>query len=152
MDALTEQQTQFLFYIDVAGCPVSRACELSGISPHEANKMLKDPGIAHVREVRKAVARHRSKICIEDVNEGIRDAIDDAKTIVDPTAQIRGWVELARINGLDAPKKVQIEHVASSADAPSEQLRQLPSSELAKLVDENNIVDVVDFYEVRKQA
>lgn len=147
---LTEEQKRFLYFVDVVGYPVQRAADLAGISAYEAQKLMQDPSIAHLRQVQKDVVRHRSKITLDDVNEGIRDAIDDAKLVADPMAQIRGWTELARINGLEAPKKVAVEHsLITSPDAPSEQLKQLPSAELAKLVDESHIIDA-DFYEVRE--
>ena len=149
MQALTEEQKKFLYFLDVVGVSVNRACELSGLSHYLATKMLEDPDVAHQRKVQKDLARHKLGFTREDITEGIHDAVQQAKLLADPMAQIRGWVEIARINGLDAPKKVEVEvtHI-SDPNAPTEQLRRLSTTELAKLVDDGNVIDA-DFYEVR---
>lgn len=147
MQALSEQQKKFIYFLDVVGCAVARAAELSGVSPYDAAKMLEDPEVAHVRQVQKDQTRAKTGFTREDVTEGIHDAITQAKLLADPMAQIRGWTEIARINGLDAAKKVEVEITVTNPNAPAEQLRQLTTGQLAKLVDEGNVIDA-DFYRV----
>lgn len=150
MQALTEEQTKFLYFLDVVGVAVARACDLSGVSPYDANKMLQDPDVAHARNVQKELTRHKTGFTREDVTEGIHDAVQQAKLLADPMSQIRGWTEIARINGLDAPKKVEIEITNVDANSPAEQLKYLSTEALAALVDEDRVIDV-DFYRVAKK-
>lgn len=147
MQALSETQTKFIYYLDVVGVSVSRACELSGVNQYEATKMLEDPEIAHVRRVQKDQARAKTGFTREDVTFGIHDAIEQARLLADPMAQIRGWTEIARINGLDAAKKVEVEITVNSPNAPAEQLKQLTTAQLAALVDQGDVIDG-DFYRV----
>lgn len=149
MHALTEEQKKFIYFLDVVGVSVVRATELSGLTIYAANKMLDDPDVAHYRKVQKDLARHKLGFTREDITEGIHDAVQQAKLLADPMAQIRGWTEIARINGLDAPKKVEVEvtHI-TDPNAPTEQIRQLSMPELAKLVDDGKVIDA-DFYVVR---
>lgn len=149
MNALSEEQKKFIYFLDVVGVSVVRACELAGITTYEGNKMLTDPDVEHQRRVQKDLMRHKAGFTREDVTEGIHDAIQQARLLADPMAQIRGWTEIARINGLDAPKKVEVDVKVTDANAPVEQLRRLSTTELAKLVDEGGIIDA-DFYEVKR--
>lgn len=145
MQALTEEQKKFIYFLDVVGVAVSRAAELACIQPYEAAKLLEDPDIAHARRVQKELSQHRTGFTREDVTEGIHDAVQQAKLMADPMSQIRGWTEIARINGLDAPKKVEHTVTITDANAPPEQLRYLPTADLVRLVDASNVIDV-DFY------
>lgn len=147
MQALSEQQKKFIYFLDVVGASVARSAELSGVSPYDAAKMLEDPDVAHVRRVQKEQLRSKTGFTREDITEGIHEAVQQAKMLADPMAQIRGWSEIARINGLDAPKKIEIEHTVTDANAPAEQMRHLSTAALARLIDENKVIDG-DFYEV----
>lgn len=150
MQALTEAQTKFLYFLDVVGTTVARARDLAGLTVHEAASMLDDPDVEHARKVQRDLSRHRTGFTREDVTEGIHDAVQQARLLADPLAQIRGWVEIARINGLDVPRKVEIEITHVDANSPVEHLKRLSTVELAKLVDESHVIDV-DFYETDRK-
>lgn len=52
----------------------------------------------------REVMRKRSQISRDDVLEGFKRAIDDARVLADPTAQIAGWREIGRMLGYYEPE------------------------------------------------
>ena len=143
---LTDAHRNLIYHIDVLGVSVKRAGELCGISaPYE---VLKRPEVAAAREALQQASRRRVNITKDDVLLGIQDAIQDAKLVEDPMAQIAGWREISKMLGYDAPRKVTVVLEGPVAQQ-RKMLEQLSDSEIAQLVDDN-IIDG-EFY-VRPDA
>lgn len=96
-----------------------------------------------IREALKkewAKAEKASEMTKKKVMDGMLHAIEQAKMLADPTAQIAGWREVAKMCGYYEPKKVQLE-VSVSAKRMFSQFETLSDAELLKLA-ETEIIDV----------
>lgn len=143
--ALSEQEQQFVYNIEVLGLSVKRAAELAGISdPYGASNRRE---IADARARLRAEVQKRAEITKEDVVHGIKDAIDQAKVLSDPTAQIIGWREIAKMLGYDAPREVKIT-ISADIRGMRKQIAQLDDAALVQMLDATDVIDA-DFYEVR---
>lgn len=103
---LTDQEWRFIEAHAVGNLSVRAAMKHAGYAYTTADqtKLLAKPHIqAAIAECHKVNA-DRLKITREKVYTGLMDAIDQAKIMADPTAQIAGWREVAKIAGFyDAP-------------------------------------------------
>lgn len=106
-----------------------------------AKRIMEKPECRQLlRKIRAEIAA-RSKITQDDVIEGFKDAVNDAKLAGDPQSQIAGWREIAKMLGFYAPevRKVEVSHTAREAQR---ELAQLSDDDLLALVDENdNVID-----------
>lgn len=88
--------------------------------------------------IREALTQERAKNAAflgysrRDVLEGIAEAIEQAKTLADPTAQIAGWREVAKICGYYAPEVRKIE-LTNAHKRKLDELEQLSDEELLEL-------------------
>jgi len=87
-----------------------------------------------------AKAEKASDMTKAKVMEGMLYAIEQAKILADPTAQISGWREVAKICGYYEPQKMKIE-VSVSAKRMFSQFETLSDDELLKIA-ETEIIDV----------
>lgn len=142
--ALTEQEQQLVYNIEVLGLTVKRAAEILGV-PNVAAVMQR-PEVQDAREKLRAEVRRHAEITKEDVIHGIKRAIDQATTLADPTAQIIGWREIAKMLGYDAPREVKIT-ISHETATLRKQVSQLDDAELVELLGADNVIDG-DFYEV----
>lgn len=90
-----------------------------------------------------ARAEKAADISKKEVMEGLKDAIDQAKLLADPTAQISGWREIAKMCGYYEPQRLQVE-VSVSAKRVLSQFEALSDEELLKLA-EQEVIDVEAF-------
>lgn len=68
----------------------------------------------------------------EKVLRGFMDAIDQAKILADPVAQIAGWREVAKVCGFYAPEVKKIEF-GGSAKAVLDRMQAMSDEELLRL-------------------
>ena len=69
-----------------------------------------------------------------------------AKLMGDPTAMIIGWKETAKITGLDAPQRIDI-NLQASIEVQQQAIRGLSTNELLKRLGAGDIIDA-EFYDV----
>lgn len=143
--ALSEQEQQLIYNVEVLGLSVRRAGDLVGMP--DPYSVLGRREVAEARERLREEVRKRAEITKEDVVHGIKDAIDQAKTLADPTAQIMGWREIAKMLGYDAPREIKIT-VSSETRVLRKQIAQLDDDALVELLGAEDVIDA-DFYEVR---
>ena len=95
-----------------------------------------------IRDSKKewAKAEKMSEMSKKKVMDGMLYAIDQAKLLADPSAQIAGWREVAKICGYYEPQKVKLE-VSVSAKRMFSQFETLSDEELLKIA-ETEIIDV----------
>lgn len=141
---LSEGEQLFLYNLEVLGMPVVRAAEVAGVnSPYY---LLKKPSVAAARERYREALRNRSDFTREDVVAGLKDAIDQAKVLADPMAQIAGWREIAKLKGYDKQTQVTV-HIAGTAEQMTKQLQAMTTAQLLELAGGQNVLDG-DFYRV----
>ena len=143
MNGLTAEEAQFVYLLEVLGMPVAKAAKMAGLPP----TMVSKPHLQQARELLKREVRGTCQVTKEDVTNIYRDAIDMARTLADPLTMISGGTALAKLHGLDAPQKVDI-NVSASIDVLKVHVRQLPDAELARLAGSTDVIDA-DFYPVR---
>lgn len=110
---LTKKQAAYVDAI-ASGASIVKAARGAGyVNPEKAVHALeKNVNITLALEQERAKNALFLGFSRRDVLEGIADAIEQAKTMADPMAQIAGWREVAKICGYYAPevKKVELTH------------------------------------------
>jgi hypothetical protein len=145
--SLSEQEQMFLYQLEVVGLPVIRAAEIAGVnSPYY---LLKKAHIVAAREQYREAVRGRTDFTREDVVFGLKEAIDQAKVLADPMAQIAGWREISKLKGYDKAPSISI-NLHGTIDQMRRQIQALPTEELMRLAGEN-VLDA-DFYRVTDDA
>lgn len=144
---LTEQETLFLYNVEVVGLPVLRAAEICGIK--SAHYVLKKPHMVAARQKFREAIRGDVDFSREDVVFGMKEAVDQAKILGDPMAQIAGWREIAKIKGYDKQPTINFNLTGTIEDF-RKQVQNMSTSSLLELVGEN-ILDA-DFYRVIEKS
>ena len=109
------------------GMKHNQACQFAGIERSTGSRMKKRPHVEAMLEELKAEAREQYNITRDDVIKGLSDAINDAKLLADPTAQISGWREIGKMLGYYAPEEKKItltadqQHMRNQLEAMSEE-------------------------------
>jgi|SRR6187551_1452239 len=134
-DILSDREQVFVDNI-MSGMPPTTAALMSNTTPGYTQ---------HLPRVQAEVARARQEV--EDVTllkrldtiNGILEAIQMAKLISDPTAMIRGWVEIGKILGHYAPEVKEIRITGDQAKL-RRQLEDLTDEELYEIANKQ-VVD-----------
>lgn len=144
---LTDQEVLFLYNVEVVGLTVIRAAEICGVkSPYN---LLKKPHMVSARAKYREAIRGDVDFSRDDVVFGMKEAIDQAKVLGDPMAQIAGWREIGKIKGYDKIPQVNITLTGTIEDF-KKQLVNMPTERLLELAG-NNILDG-DFYRVQETS
>lgn len=137
---LDEDEQQLLYNVEVLRLPVKRAAEVAGLTPANGYAMMQRPHVIMARERLHNALRTRVEITREDVITGLKEAIDQAVILADPTAQIAGWREIAKLLGYDKTPNVNI-HIQGTLEQVRNQFRELP---LDRLLAESGMGEVID--------
>ncbi len=146
LTSLTQEEEKFLYNLEVLGLPQQRAADMAGVGNPSA--LLKKPEVANARETLRAATRARVNITKDDVIRGYLDAVQDAKLLGDPMAQIAGWREISKSLGYDAPREVKIT-INGTAKEVRKQVAQLTDNDLVDLLGADSVIDG-DFYVVKE--
>jgi hypothetical protein len=98
----------------------------------EASRLEQLPKITEALAEERAANARSMGFSRQDVLDGLKQAIDDAKLLADPSAQIAGWREVAKICGYYAPEVKQIQLSAGQLRARGE-LELMSDDELLQL-------------------
>lgn len=143
---LTPEEANFVYNVEVLGLPARKAAQLAGMPFTRAIK----GHIIQARELVKRELRGAMGFTREDIVAGYQDAIGMAKLVADPVAMIAGWKETAKILGLDAPQRIDI-NLQASIEVQQASIRSLSTDELLKRLGAGDIIDA-EFYDVSPQA
>lgn len=138
---LADDEANYVYNVEVLGLPPKKAAQLAGMP---ASKMYA-AHVAQAREIARNAVRGNCQVTKEDVTFGMKEAIDRARIIGDPLTEIVGWEKLAKLHGLDAPQKVDI-NITESIKVVQEHVRSVSDSDLVKLLGAGDVIDV-EFYE-----
>lgn len=143
---LTDQQSQ---YVEARASGLNKKDSLASAgysaTPSIATELEKTPSVKELLSLEYRKNAGILGITRDDVLRGLMEAVTDAKMLADPTSQIAGWREIAKICGYYAPEVRRIE-LGTSAKNYMQHLEQLDDVELLKLA-EADVIDV-DFTEV----
>ena len=135
--------------VAVMGMSRKEASEYSGLAPNSISSLFQKP------EVKKYIAQiqrqeeKKFKISREQVLEGFMEAINDAKLLSEPATQIRGWEQIAKMEGFYAPERRVLE-LPEDAREMIQTLQNLDTHELARLAGMDNLIELQedDFHRV----
>lgn len=124
-DELTEKQAVFVDLV-VAGVNPHAAAGAAGyaVPAVESSRLALKEKVAEAIDTQRRIQMVKEGFTRQDVLDGIKAAIDDAKILADPSSQIAGWREVAKICGYYAPelKKLTISSELAAARGELEQL------------------------------
>ena len=133
-----------LAYIDARGkgMNIIQAAQAAGYAHPEVVGYAVEKKPAVKAAIVKAWDQHEktSVMSKKKVMDGMLYAIDQAKLLADPTAQISGWREIAKMCGYYEPQKMKVE-ISVSAKRMFSQFETLSDEELLKIAD-TEILDV----------
>ena len=115
------------------GMSHTQAAKAAGYSSTHGSRLMKKPEVKTYLETQRYAMRRAAIVTREDAIQGFLHAIQDAKLLSDPNAQIAGWREVARMLGFYEPEKKELK-LSLSQEETRKQLEALPEDELLKLV------------------
>jgi phage terminase small subunit len=141
-EGLTAQEESLIQHL-LQGVPKSAAGRMAGYKFRDMkrgiDRVLKKPlVVSRIRQLQTEI-RNKHEITRDDVLDGFKDAINDAKLAGDPGNQINGWREIAKVLGYYAPEVRKIEVSDKQAKA-LEQLSQMSEEDLMQIAGK----DVID--------
>jgi hypothetical protein len=141
VQTLTEKQVKYV-KARARGLNCTSAAQSAGYaSPHiQGHQLEHTPSIKAALKKEWALAEKAGEMSKKKVMDGMLHAIEQAKVLADPTAQISGWREIAKICGYYEPQKVKID-VSVSAKRMFSQFEALSDEELLRIA-EQEIIDV----------
>lgn len=107
----------------------------------QANQLIQKPHIKKALSIAREEYARASQMTKKKVMDGFLDAIAQARTISDPSAQIQGWNSIAKMCGYFEPTKHKIE-VDVKGKIVIERLQALTDDELIKLAEGDG--DIID--------
>lgn len=142
----TEKQRK---YAEARGLGLKRtdAAAAAGMKPNDGtlNALEKTPNVMELLKAEGRKNAYMLGMTRDKVLQGMLDAVDQAKLLTDPMAQIAGWREIAKICGFYAPEVKKIE-LSGGAKRVLQRFEQMSDDELLAL-HEGEIIDV-EFKEI----
>lgn len=107
----------------------------------DAKDIEKSPKVTQALINARAKNAYMLGLTREKVLQGFMDAIDQARVMADPVAQIAGWREIAKVCGFYAPETKKVE-IVGSAKKVLDRMSALSDDELLKIYQAEDVVDV----------
>lgn len=127
--------------VAVMGMSIKEAAAHCGLTASAVSTLMARP------EVKEYVARlqqeqaDRLNVSREEVMQGMLDAIKDARMLGEPASQIRGWEQIAKMQGYYAPERRVIELPDNARDF-IEAVQSLDTAEIAKLAGQSSLIEL----------
>ncbi len=144
LPALTGQQQSFVDWVTSGLSPTAAARKAGYKSPSTSSRqLLEKPEVVEHIEYHQAQHLNEMAMTREKIQEGLIRAIQIAEEVQDPGSMIRGWAEIAKLTGLNAPEKKEIDlKLDSEGHIAVKQLEQMPTTQLLELA--GGELDVID--------
>lgn len=142
---LTNEEASYVYNVEMLGLPSKKAAMLSGMPINSVSK----PIIAQARAMLRKQIRGDMAITKDDIIHGMMEAVGRAKLFGEPSTEIIGLKEVARLMGFDQPQKIDI-NVKTTIEVMMQQARGMPLEELmAGIPGAGEVIDA-EFYETKK--
>jgi phage terminase small subunit len=130
---ITEQQRTFVKH-RVLGMSIVASARLAGYADPETNgyRLEKTPKLVKLMASERVKYEAAADITRREVIEGIKEGIEIGKAMQEGAVVINGWEKVAKICGLNAPERKEI-NVNLSGKAQIEHLRTLTDEQLLEL-------------------
>jgi phage terminase small subunit len=131
---LNEQMATFAYNMAI-GMTQTQAARNAGYAfpGTEGNRLMRVPEVIERITAEQKKFEVKADMSRQKVIDGLKEAIDIARTMSDPNAMVSGWREIARICGYYAPERKQLDITVSGAVQIS-QIADMSDEELAKLI------------------
>lgn len=138
---LTEQQLEFVKHRARGVTATTAARRAHYKHPKQIASVVEmNPRVQEALKLEMEQYRIQAATTRDEVVAGIKDAINQAKLIADPSAQIKGWTELARMLGYYAPEVKKVE-LSISADKQRQRLEVLSDEELLEVASGQRVIE-----------
>lgn len=142
-DAARTRRLKAIEAVAVMGMSAKDAAAFSGLTAGSVSSLMARP------EVKEYVARLQQEqadklnVSREEVMQGMLDAIQDAKMLGEPASQIRGWEQIAKMQGYYAPERRVLELPDNARDF-IEAMQSLDTAEIARLAGQSNLIELTE--------
>jgi hypothetical protein len=138
---LTEKQRLFVHYW-ASGESVDFAAKKAGFDSQSYGHQLKVmPKIRNLYDAEKAKYIEAAQVTREDVINGFKEAIADAKLMSEPATMIAGWREIGKLCGFYEPKRVDL-NINMNGNVVLERMNKMSDAELLKIINEAEALGV----------
>lgn len=153
LPVLSAKHQKFVDWLATGLTPSAAARKAGFSNPQDVGPdLIKRPNIRLHVEYYQAQHAKEMGMTRERIQEGLLEAIDVARELGDAGSMIRGWAEVARVTGLNAPVKKEVElTVNPQGEMTQAKLRALPTTQLLELVGQNPTIEDVEFEEIFDQ-
>jgi hypothetical protein len=100
----------------------------------EAHRLEQLPAISEALAAERARNARMAGVSRQDVIDGMKEAIEQAKLLAEPMAQIAGWREIAKMLGFYAPEVKEF-RLTGSQEAKVKEMQRLTDDELLRLAE-----------------
>lgn len=148
-DAARARRMKAIEAVAVMGMNYKEAGEYSGLAHSTVSGLMQEPKVKeYIAQIQRQQAK-KLNVSRERVMEGILEAIDDARMLGEPASQIRGWEQIAKMQGYYAPER-HVHELPEGAQDFIEAMQSLDSSEVARIAGQNNLIELTadDYSEV----
>lgn len=127
--------------VTVMGMTHKEAADYSGLKPGTISTLLAKPEVKKYMAQLQRQEEKKFKITREQVLEGMMEAINDAKLLSEPATQIRGWEQIAKMEGFFAPERREVD-LPEDTKEMIRSLQDLDSASLAKLAGQDTLIEL----------
>lgn len=153
--AKTAQQDKFLEGLRLGLLPAQAAGRANYKQPAKhAYQLMNDKALKPEISAIYAEIRKESRITRLDIEKGVLDAIQMARLMSDPTAMIRGYAELNKMQGNYAPEKREVT-VNGMQRRLATELESFTDQELVELVSQEGttyLLESTDYHVVEGEG
>ena len=144
LPVLTARRQSFVDWVVSGLSPTAAARKAGYEDPSGSGRRAMDsPDVQEHIQFHQRLHLDEMAMTREKIQEGLLEAINLAKEVQDPGSMIRGWSEIARLTGLNAPEKKEIDlKVDPNGQIAVKQLEQMPTTQLLELA--GGELDVID--------
>ncbi len=97
---LTPQEEQFVYNLAVLGMSQEKSARMANYKDGSSGTyLMRKPWIVEAVEMQRAKNRKALEYTRDEVLRGIKEAVEQAVLLADPTAQIAGWREIGKMLG-----------------------------------------------------
>jgi hypothetical protein len=138
---LNDQQKLFAKHWAEGDSIASAALRAGYSDPNYGHQLKIIPKVRQAYEVVKQQYQIAAQVSKEDVINGIKDAISDAKLMSEPATQIAGWREIGKLCGFYEAKKIDL-NVNVQGAVMLDRMNKMSDSELLKIINEASALGV----------
>lgn len=132
---LTEKQRLFVHYWAQGENPDSAAHKAGFLAGGYGHQLKVMPKIRNLYDIEKAKYIEAAQVTREDVINGFKEAIADAKLMSEPATMIAGWREIGKLCGFYEPKRVDL-NINMNGNVVLERMNKMSDAELLKIINE----------------